>query len=152
MKSYFPLALAAQTAILAACATPTPSKTEVALTQGSWQYGLYGEARVLPVGLAFKRGITATVLTLKPDGTLRMEIPCRNEEFIAKHGEVLFTGTWKLQQENLLVLNLSFRGESRVETSTVTFQGEVLTLTSRTGEDKHLGRFYGNVSAPCVFE
>lgn len=99
-------------AVSAMAATPT----EQQLVMGPWQYGLYGAARGLPVGLAFQKGITATVVTFYPDHSLRVEIPCLNEGFIREHGEVVFRGTWSLRNDELS-MTWMFRGASHSETS-----------------------------------
>ena len=118
---------------------------------GAWQYGLVGEARRIPVGLAFQKGLTATVVTFSPDHTLRVEIPCRNEQFIRQNGEVVFDGTWSLAGGTLL-MEWTFRGQ-RIPTkpATVGFEGGDLILTEAAGS-KHLSRFQGDTQASCVYE
>lgn len=122
------------------------------LTGSRWQYGLHGAARKMPIGLAFKRGITATVLTLKLDGSLRMDIPCKNEEFLRQFGgEFHIDGTWELKRQNTLTLKSVFRGESMTEVVSVVVEGEELVFDS-PGVQKRLGRFTGDIAQPCTYE
>jgi len=123
------------------------------LTVGPWQYGLYGNARGLPIGLAFKQGITATVLTLKTDGSLRMDIPCKNEEFLRTvGGEFHIDGTWELRSANNIVMTITFLGQSRKESAEASIHENELHLTYPHGEIRRLGRFYADVNDQCVFD
>ena len=122
------------------------------LTGSRWQYGLYGSAKSLPIGLAFQRGITATVLTLNADGSMRMDIPCRNEEFLRRvGGEFHIDGTWQLSEANELTLKPTFRGETKTEKVVVVLEEDVLVFESSAGT-KRLGRFNADVSKPCTYE
>jgi hypothetical protein len=137
---------------LAAVAARADAVTKDQLTAGSWQYGLVGDARSLPIGLAFQKGITATVLTLYPNQTLRMNIPCRNEEFIRQFGDFQIEGIWELKGANELILTITFRGQSRVESSRVEINGDELLLTSSGGEVRKLGRFNADLNAACTYK
>lgn len=123
------------------------------LLMGSrWQYGLYGNVKRLPIGLAFQRGITATVLTFNPDGSMRLDIPCKNEEFLRKvGGEFHIGGSWQLSEPNELTLKPTFRGETKTEKVLVVVDEDVLVFESPTGT-KRLGKFNADVSKPCTYE
>jgi len=118
---------------------------------GAWQYGLVGNARGIPSGLAFQKGITATVVTFNIDYTLRVEIPCRNEEFIRQHGEVVFDGTWSLV-DGTLQMDWTFRGQRiPAKPAIAKIESGDLVLTEAAGS-KRLGRFQGDTQTPCVYE
>lgn len=139
--------LCALAASLPASAKPVTART---LIDGPWQFGLYGRARDMPVGRAFKSGITATVVTFRPDGTLRMDIPCRDEEFLRSNGgEFHLDGTWTLQPSGALELVMSFRGETRTEKYTASLENDDLVVLAGNGGTKRLGRFKADLSAAC---
>ena len=119
---------------------------------GSWQIGLVGDARNLPIGLAFRTGITAAVLTFNSDKTLRIEMPCRDESFIREHGELLLTGTWDLKDGSELVQVLEYRGDKKTETSSVSFESGTLVQVVGNSKKIKLGRFAGDVNAICKYE
>ena len=122
------------------------------LRSGPWQFDLHGTARSLPIGLAFKRGITATVVTFKEDGTLRMDIPCRNEEFLRSiGGEFRIDGTWELVPPSELRMTTRFRGEQRTESYSASLENEELLLSGTAGS-KRLGRFMADLTAACLYE
>jgi hypothetical protein len=124
---------------------------------GSWQVGLVGAARNMPVGLAFRSGVTSAVFTFLPDKTMRMEVPCREEAFIRENGEILLTGTWELKKDGTLVQRLEakdgkFKGEKLVETVSASLELDALVLTQQDGQKTQLGRFAADVKAACKYE
>lgn len=126
--------------------------TEEELTKGPWQFGLVGDARSMPIGLAFKTGVTAAVVTLLPDGKARIQVPCRNDEFIEKIGEnLVYTGSWNLTNDRLS-LSVSFRGHVQTEAGRVEIHGEEMSLFQRNGVVRRLGRFLSDVNAPCRYD
>ncbi len=141
-----------------ACVMPAPASaarpvTAQTLIDGPWQFGLYGRARDLPVGLAFKDGITAMVATFRPDGTLRMDIPCREEEFLRSvGGSFQIDGTWTLQPSGELDLVMDFRGETRREKYKVSLENDDLVVLAGATARKYMGRFKGEIGAACRYE
>lgn len=126
--------------------------TEQELTRGPWQFGLVGNARSMPIGLAFNSGVTAAVVRFLPDGKARVEIPCRNDEFIKKIGEnMVYIGAWKLINDELS-FTVSFRGHAQTETGRVEIQGEEMRLFQKNGVIRSLGRFHADVNEPCRYE
>lgn len=136
------------TAPLPSSAKPITAQT---LIDGPWQFGLYGRARDMPVGRAFKSGITATVVTFRADGTLRMDIPCRDDEFLRSNGgEFHLDGTWTLQPSGALELVMDFRGETRKEKYTASLENDDLVVLAGNGGTKRMGRFKADLNAACV--
>jgi hypothetical protein len=126
--------------------------TSVDLTAGPWQFGLDAATRSLPVGAAFKQGMTGTVVTFRSDGTLRMDLPCRDEEFLrSTGGSFHIEGTWSLAPQGALSLTLSFGAEKRVENYVATMEGSEVVLRAG-GATKRLGRFQNDLSAACRYE
>jgi hypothetical protein len=122
------------------------------LVNGPWQVGLYGNARNIPAGLAFKRGITAAVFTFEPDGKMRVNVPCRNEEFLRSvGGEFQIDGTWTLDASELKY-TIFIRGYSKTETYLVSFNGNDLEFLESEGKRLRLGRFFGDLGETCTFE
>ncbi len=123
------------------------------LLKTPWQFGLVGQARSLPAGLAFQKGVTASVLRLLPNGEARIELPCRNEQLIKEVGEEpIFVGTWTLSDDNQLTYTVSFRGHPKTESAKVSIDGDELHLTVASGKVRKAGRFYGNVQEACRYE
>ena len=123
------------------------------LTKTPWQFGFVGEARALPTGLAFRRGITAGVLRLLPDGQVLFEIPCRDEAIIKLIGDgPVFAGTWTLRRGDELTYTISFRGDQLTESGRVEIDGEELHLIRGNGTVLRAGRFHGNVREPCRYD
>ncbi len=144
---------AAVLSLAAPCAQAAKPLTAQTLIDGPWQFGLYGRARDIPVGLAFKSGITASVITFRPDGTLRMQMPCRNEEALRlAGGEFRIEGTWTLQASGDLEFVVDFRGEKRTEKYVASLENDDLIVLAGGGGKKRLGRFKADLDAPCVFE
>ncbi len=107
----------------------------------------------MPVGLAFKTGVTAAVLRLLPDHSARVEIPCRNEEFIKQiGGDLIYTGTWELRGGDILAFNVSFRGHPQSESGRIEIQGEEMRMYQANGVFRRLGRFYTNLQDACKYE
>ena len=122
------------------------------LVNGPWQIGLYGNARHLPSGLAFKRGITAAVFTFTPDGKLRVNVPCRNDDFLRiVGGEFQIEGDWTLDEKQLSY-TIYLRGYSKMETYVVSLNGNDLEFTEAGGKKLRLGRFFGDLREACTFE
>ena len=122
------------------------------LVNGPWQIGLYGNARHIPAGLAFKRGITAAVFTFDAGGKMRVNVPCRNEEFLRSvGGEFQIDGAWALDGRQLKY-TISVRDYSKTETYLVSFNGNDLEFHDVGGERLRLGRFFGDLSETCTFE
>jgi hypothetical protein len=142
-------------AMLVALAAPLPASakpvTAQALIDGPWQFGLYGRARDMPIGFAFKSGITATVVTFRADGTLRLDIPCRSEEFLQSlGGEFHIDGTWTLQPSGALELVMDFRGETRKEKYSASLENDELIVLAGGGGTKRMGRFKADLNAACL--
>lgn len=122
------------------------------LVNGPWQIGLYGNARNIPSGLAFKRGITAAVFTFTPDGKLRVNVPCRNDDFLRTvGGEFQIEGEWTLDEKQLSY-TIQLRGYPKTEMYALSLNGNDLEFTDAGGKTLRLGRFFGDLREVCTFE
>ena len=138
------LVLPTQNAVFAA----TPSQLESELI-GSWQLGLNDVTKNIPVGLAYQKGMTAAVLTFNKDMTLRQDAPCKDAKLIKQIGELVFTGTWSLADDDLLKTILEFRQTKMPESRTVSINRDRMILTTSDGKQQKFGRFNADINLPC---
>jgi hypothetical protein len=126
----------------------THSKFEIELI-GSWQLGLNDNTKDIPVGLAYQRGMTATVLTFNKDMTLRQEAPCKNAKLIKQVGEIVLTGSWAFSDDGLLKTVLEFQQVKMPESRKISINKDQMILTSSEGKQQKFGRFTADVNLAC---